>query len=290
MTSFYLDRLNFYAAAPYRPGVATNLWKDLDALLRLSATARAVETGWGGLEAEDGATGLLPRSEAAGWALAAAERPARVVSGDLVDAFPLGDHGLAFAIGDVSGKGIPAGLLRAFVRPILRQVAPLSASPGETLTHLNRILCGARLDALYLTLFLGWLDLPSGTLTYANAGHPPPIRIDAAGARPTGRPTGPILGILDARTFETGRLDLEAGDLLTLYTDGVSEAARRRSRPLGSDGLAALLSRNGRAAPEEISRTVLATVDRIEGGRPGDDATVLTIRVGDAPAAALRAV
>jgi sigma-B regulation protein RsbU (phosphoserine phosphatase) len=258
--------------------VATNLWKDLDALLRLSASARAVETGWGGLD-EDGPPGLLPLSTAPGWALAAAERPARVVSGDLVDAFALDDARIALAIGDVSGKGIPAGLLRAFVRPILRQVTLLSGTPGETLTHLNRILYGARLDALYLTIFLGWLDPGSGSIRYANAGHPPPIRIDPAGARPTGMPTGPILGILDARTYETGTIDLAPGNLLTLYTDGVSEATRRRGRSLGTDGLAALLERRGGSSPEEISRSVLAEVDRIEQGRAGDDATVLTLRV-----------
>ncbi|HUD71397.1 MAG TPA: PP2C family protein-serine/threonine phosphatase [Dongiaceae bacterium] len=258
--------------------MATNLWKDLDALLRLSATARAVESGWGGLEV-DGAPGLLPLSSAPGWSLAAAERPARVVSGDLVDAFPLDDARIAVAIGDVSGKGIPAGLLQAFVRPILRQVALLSGTPGETLTHLNRILCGARLDALYLTLFLGWLDTRSGSLRYANAGHPPPIRIDAGGARPTGRPTGPILGILEARTYETGTIDLTPGDLLTLYTDGASEATRRRGRPLGADGLAALLEPRHGSSPDEISRSILAEVDRIEQGRAGDDATVLTLKI-----------
>jgi sigma-B regulation protein RsbU (phosphoserine phosphatase) len=268
--------------------MATNLWKDLDALLRLSASARAVETGWGGPEDGEGSCGLLPQCAAAGYALAAAERPARVVSGDLVDAFPLDDARLAVAIGDVSGKGIPAGLLRAFVRPILRQVAPLCASPGETLTHLNRILCGVRLDALYLTLFLGWLDPATGSLVYASAGHPPPIRITAAGARPTGRPTGPILGILDARTYETGRIDLAPGDLLMLYTDGVSEASRRRGRPLGTDGLATLLDRAFQATPEEISRSVLAEVERIERGRAGDDATVLTLQVTAAPEPAPR--
>ena len=127
-----------------------------------------------------------------------------VVSGDLVDAFHRDDEQVAFAIGDVSGKGVPAGLLRAFVRPILRQVTALSGSPGETLTHLNRILCGARLDALYVTLFLGWLDRRTGSIAFANAGHPPPIQVGAGGARATGHPTGPILGILEARTYDTG--------------------------------------------------------------------------------------
>lgn len=270
--------------------MATNLWKDLDALLRLSASARSVESGPGGLGTGDDPDGLLPLSASAGWSLAAAERPARVVSGDLVDAFRLSDGRLVVAIGDVSGKGIPAGLLRAFVRPILRQVAPLCSSPGETLTHLNRILYGARLDALYLTLFLGWLDPGTGALAYANAGHPAPIRFDAKGASPTCHPTGPILGILDARSYETGVVDLAPGDLLALYTDGVSEASARRGRQLGSEGLAALLERTGRATPEEISRTILATVERLERGCAGDDATVLTLRVEGLRESTLRAI
>src|SRR6185295_3518730 len=118
--------------------MATNLWTDVEALDRLARSARAAEGrrggpvfpgGRGGVEAPP----ILPRFHGDGFAVAASERPARLVSGDLVDAFPLSDREIAVVIGDVSGKGTPAGVMAAFVRSIVRHVAPLGASPGDTL-------------------------------------------------------------------------------------------------------------------------------------------------------------
>jgi sigma-B regulation protein RsbU (phosphoserine phosphatase) len=267
--------------------MATNLWTDVDALLRLASSTRALEEGAGAGKPE-ATGGLLPAAEARDFAIASAGLAARVVSGDLVDAFMLPDRTLAFALGDVSGKGVPAGVLRAFARPILRHVAPLSASPGETLARVNRILYDVRLDAMFVSLFHGWLDLATGRLRYASAGHPTPFRLRPGGAVAADCPaTGPILGILDVRSFETASVDLEPGDALVLHTDGVAEAQRPRGRALGETRVAGLLGRHARSTPASICRALLRAVETHQGGRRYDDATVLALRYkGTRPARA----
>jgi phosphoserine phosphatase RsbU/P len=259
--------------------MATNLWTDVDALMRLSASTRALEeSARGGVAGAEASGGLLPATDTGAFSIASAGLAARVVSGDLVDAFMLPGRMLAFAVGDVSGKGVPAGVLRAFARPILRHVAPLSASPGETLERVNRILYDVRLDALYVTLFLGWLDLATGRLRYASAGHPAPLRLG-----PDGRvasvcpPTGPILGILDIRTFATDAVLLAPGETLVVYTDGVVEAQRPRGPALGEAVIAGLLARRARSSPASITRAILRTVEMHQRGRRHDDATVLAV-------------
>ena len=260
--------------------MGTNRWTDVDALLRLAASPRALEESarsrGAGAEASGG---LLPATDARPFAIASAGLAARVVSGDLVDAFMLPGRTLAFAVGDVSGKGVPAGVLRAFARPILRHVAPLSASPGETLERVNRILYDVRLDALYVTLFLGWLDLATGRLRYASAGHPAPLHLRPDGGVGAACPaTGPILGILDVRSFATESLQLRRGETLVVYTDGVVEAQRPRGRALGEAAIAGLLARRARSTPATICRAVLRAVETHQRGRRHDDATVLAVR------------
>jgi sigma-B regulation protein RsbU (phosphoserine phosphatase) len=260
--------------------MATNLWRDVDALMRLAASTRALEESIGaGAVGADAAGGLLPATDAGRFAIASAGLAARVVSGDLVDAFMLPDGTLAFAIGDVSGKGVPAGMLRACARPILRHVAPLSGSPGETLARVNRILYDVRLDAMFVSLFLGRLDLATGRLRYASAGHPTPFRLRPGGAVDAACPaTGPILGILDVRSFATESIDLEPGETLVLYTDGVVEAQRPRGRALGEVPIADLLGRRARSSPASICRAVLRAVEAHQRGRRHDDATLLAVR------------
>jgi phosphoserine phosphatase RsbU/P len=268
--------------------MATNLWRDVDALMRLAASTRALEEASGDAAARAGAgSTLLPSGVSGCFTLASADLPARMVSGDLVDAFVLPDGTLAFAIGDVSGKGVPAGLLRAFARPILRHVAPLSGSPGETLERVNRILYEVGLDAMFVTLFLGWLDPAGCTLAYASAGHPSPFLVRPDGeVAPACPATGPILGILDVRSFATERLVLDPGTTLVLYTDGVVEAQPPRGRALGEGPVAGLLGRRSGSPPRRICRDLVRLVERHQGRRRHDDATVLALRCGGSPAAA----
>jgi sigma-B regulation protein RsbU (phosphoserine phosphatase) len=259
--------------------MATNLWTDVDALMRLASSTRALEEGARPAAGAAPAGGLLPATNGRDFAIASAGLAARVVSGDLVEAFMLPHRTLGFAVGDVSGKGVPAGVLRAFVRPILRHVAPLSASPGETLERVNRILYDVHLDALFVTLFLGWLDLATGRLRYASAGHPAPFHLRPDGDVTTACPaTGPILGILDVRSFATESIALLPGETLVIHTDGVVEAQRPRGRALGEASIADLLARRARSSMVSICRAVLRAVEAHQAGRRHDDATVLAVR------------
>jgi len=268
--------------------MATNLWTDVEALDRLARSARAAEPRRRRAPSPADPAGsealpLLPRFEGERFAVAADERPARLVSGDLVDAFPLGDDAIAVAIGDVSGKGTPAGVMAAFVRSIVRHVAPLGTSPGDTLERVNRILCGARLDAMYVTLFLGVLDLRCGLLRYASGGHPPALR-RAPGARASafGEATGPVLGLLDRRSFDTASVALLPGELLLLTTDGITEAEREDGEFFGLQRLAARLDGVDPLTPDETLAAIETGLAAFEGGDRRDDATLLALRFGGA--------
>lgn len=261
--------------------MATNLWTDVEALERLARSARAAEDrrdesggeAFAGLPGE--AQALLPQSRGTGFELAAWERPAASVSGDLLDAFPIGPGFIAVVVGDVSGKGIPAGVLGAFARSIVRHVAPLSDTPGETLERVNRILVGAHLDAVYLTLFLGVLDTGTGRLRYANGGHPPALRLRSGTVEVFGGATGPILGLLDRRRYDTGEILLDPGELVVVHTDGVTEARRRDGAFFGTRRLARALERN--SGPRDACDRVAATLGAFERERRHDDATLLAL-------------
>ena len=263
--------------------MATNLWTDVEALERLARSARAAEErresgiGTGAAPAGD-VPALLPESRGAGFTLAAWERPASSVSGDLLDAFPIGHEEIAFLVGDVSGKGIPAGVFGAFARSIVRHVAPLGAAPGETLERVNRILCGAHLDAIYVTLFLGVLNPRTGRLRFANGGHPPALRLARRGpAAVFGEATGPILGLLDRRRFDTGEVQLERGELVIVHTDGVTEAQRRSGAFFGRDRLARTIEDLDHRTPFAARGGIAAALGAFERDRRHDDATVLAL-------------
>lgn len=258
--------------------MATNLWTDVEALARLADITRTVEdpSGHGGFE--DGVPALAGDAGSP-VEIGAVELPARVVSGDFHGAFMVADDVLALAIADISGKGVPAGVLRAFTSSMVRSVSSFSASPEAVLTRVNQMIHGARLEALYVTIFLGWLDLPTGRLRYANAGHPCPFRISAAGnVRPLGEVTGPILGILDDVSFGAGEERLDPGEVVFMYTDGVTEARNASGRFIGPRGLGTLLARHATAPVSSMCAAVAEAVDAHGGGSRHDDATLLAVR------------
>ena len=161
-----------------------NLWNDVDALARLALSERGVsEATRGGHEPRS----PLPKSafppfcDRQDFEIHTVESPARVVSGDYCDAFLLSEGTLAVVMADVSGKGVPAALLKGILRSMIRNVSTFSASPGDTLTRVNRMLYEAHLGPMYVTIFLGWYNTRIGTLRYANAGHPHPYLIDREG-------------------------------------------------------------------------------------------------------------
>jgi serine phosphatase RsbU (regulator of sigma subunit) len=214
--------------------------------------------------------------------LAARIEPARSVGGDFYDCFMLDDHRLFFLVADVSGKGLPASLFMASVKNILKSAA--HATQGRLGRVLVRAQQETRLEnpeSLFVTVFVGVLDLRTGYLECVNAGHEPPWhgRPGDRAARVQG-PGGPPLGVLDEEfTYPVGRLSMRAGEWLLVLSDGVTEAMNPAGAFFGADRLQACLASLGEApASGAIVAGVCAEVHRFAAGAdPADDVTLLAI-------------
>ena len=223
---------------------------------------------------------LLPRAVPAvrGLQLAGVCLPAVGVGGDLYDFLPLAEDRVGLVIADVSGKGIPAALLMAGLQASIRSLALPALPPAELNRRLNEMLCRSTAAARYATLFLGFFDGRSGTLTYSNAGHYPPLHLGAAG--PTRLCDGGIpIGLMDDALYNEGRVELKAGDLLALYTDGVTEAPGAADEEFGERRLVEILTRLHGEDLNEIVRSVLEALARWRGAVPQhDDVTLVLAR------------
>ncbi|MBI4588326.1 MAG: SpoIIE family protein phosphatase [Candidatus Rokubacteria bacterium] len=198
------------------------------------------------------------------------------VSGDFYDFLTMPDGTLGISVGDVSGKGIPAALLMIMVRTLFRVTAADGESPGKVLSRINRYLSRDIPPTMFVTMFFCVLG-PGRQLIYGDAGHVKPVLL-----RP-GQPPRPLeaegmmLGILDDPEFDEGTIQLDPGDLLALYTDGVVESVGPDGRMLGIEGLGALLEAN-RDKPPQVMAEVIAGEIRKSPGPLRDDLTLLILR------------
>ena len=170
---------------------------------------------------------LLPGAAPAidGYALEGYNLPCRTVGGDYYDFVPYSDGRMAILVGDVSGKGMPAALLMSSLQTAVHLLAEESPAPLAMVNRLNRLLCAKKLGNRFITFFFGVLDPATGTLEYVNAGHNPPLLLRANGALEELGATGLILGILPQATYTSDSTQLQAGDRLVLFSDGITEAA-----------------------------------------------------------------
>jgi serine phosphatase RsbU (regulator of sigma subunit) len=217
----------------------------------------------------------------------ASVHPAREVGGDFYDFFLTEDERLYFAIGDVSGKGVPAALLMAVTATLLRNAARSSADPARILAQANRELSRDNDSGMFVTVFLGFLEARTGRVAYCNGGHNPPYLV-AAGAPPRaiqdGR--GALLGWSSGTAYHSSELILAPGQSLFLYTDGVTEANDPSGALFTERRLEALLSRDIAGPPAALTAAVLRAVGAFAGaGPPADDVTVMALRFGPEGAA-----
>ncbi len=222
------------------------------------------------------AGGLEHRPE---FALAATMTPARTVGGDFFDYFLVDDGKVGLVIGDVSGKGVPAALFMGVTRTLLRATALRGAAPGECFGEVNRALLRDAAGSLFVTLWYGVLDPRTGALEYANGGHNPPFIVGSAGrVRPLpGR--GLPVGALAESEYATERDSLSPGDVLFLYTDGITEAMDGRGELFTAARLQEALERADRSSPARMIDSVLAAVRGFAAEAPqSDDLTVLAAR------------
>lgn len=216
--------------------------------------------------------------------VAAFRQPAQIVGGDYFDfiRFLNGDQGLIIA--DVAGHGISAGLQMASLQAMLRSVIPGSTSPAEVVRQLHNLFIHNIRFTTFVTLFVGAFDPDSGVLLYSNAGHNPPLLLrdsQTPGDRTVWLvPTGPAIGLVEGADFKEASIELSAGDLMILYTDGVIETVDGRKNPYGVDRLRTRANRARARSPREVLRDIRDELQDFAAGESlDDDSTLVVARV-----------
>ena len=205
--------------------------------------------------------------------------PAREVGGDFYDFFLIDSDHLALVMADVSGKGIPAALFMMVVTSILRSVAMLGKSPAEVLTKTNEGICANNQMEMFVTVWMGILEISTGRLTAANAGHEYPAIRRAGGDFELYKDKhGFVIGGMDGIKYKQYELTLQPGDKLFLYTDGVPEATDKDSQLFGTDRMLEALNRGPVDPPQTILSHVRHAVDEfVQDAEQFDDLTMMCI-------------
>jgi len=203
--------------------------------------------------------------------------PARGISGDYYDVISLPDGRLAFAIADVSGKGISAAILMSNVHAVLRMLASSGRAPGSLFADLNRHLLQVSGNSQFITLFYAEWDRATRRLHYINAGHLPSLLLGGRERLRLGA-SGPPLGLLEDAAYTAGEVELSPGDLLALYSDGVTEAGATEGMEFGEERLMSILAADTSRPLIEIQRMVVGAVRDWWGKELEDDMTLLLVR------------
>ena len=207
--------------------------------------------------------------------------PASSVGGDFFDFIPLKDDQLAVIVGDVSDHGIPAAIFMALTFSLLRGEFARVQTPGEALINANCHLLDMNEADMFVTLLCGVLDFNTRQFHYVRAGHPQPIVLDSHGRSiDLPRGTGTTLGLFDEVTLDEQSITLPSGGLLTLYTDGVTEASDSQGELFGEQRLSAVLRAKPARSAQQSCQAVLEAVSRHCGTQaPQDDITLVILRV-----------
>lgn len=205
---------------------------------------------------------------------------AKEVGGDFFDFFMISNDSLGFVIGDVSGKGIPAAIFMAVSRTLIRATGLKGMAAGECMHYVNNLLCNESVSSMFVTVFYGILNMKSGVLEYANAGHNPPYLLKNNQTIQQLESTGDtFLGCFEDLPFATRKVQLNPNDGIILYTDGVTEAFNRNEEEYGEERLEKLLPSLQPLKVDEIVNGVVADVTLFAQGFPqSDDITLLALK------------
>jgi sigma-B regulation protein RsbU (phosphoserine phosphatase) len=222
---------------------------------------------------------LLPKPRASlGFVEAsAASVPCRSIGGDFFDYFDEPGASFGFTLGDVAGKGPPAALMSALMQGMFAAHASLRQDPAEAVTVINKALCRRGIESRFVTLLFGIVDT-AGQLAYCNAGHNPPFVVGKSGVRRLDV-GGPVVGLLDMAPYTLGRATLDPGDVVVLYSDGVSEAFNAAGEDFGDARLLDVAQgAAGVPAQAHVERIISAVRAFTKGAPQSDDITVMVIR------------
>jgi len=200
------------------------------------------------------------------------------VGGDFYDIFETASGQIAIVLGDVSGKGVSAALLVSVLQGAIRSS---TASQHESACEqINRMLCERTACERFATLFWGVFDPSSGTLHYVNAGHAAPMLVHKGQNRIERLDEGgPVLGMLPTASYSAGTVEVQASDMLVLYSDGINEATDRNEKEFGEDRIKELITNTADATPAEVCERVMNRVTAFASdGAPPDDRTLLVVR------------
>jgi sigma-B regulation protein RsbU (phosphoserine phosphatase) len=227
---------------------------------------------------------LLPRDtpQIAGFQIACAWQPAKAVSGDYFDVFPLGEGKLALVLADVSGKGVAAALLMANLQASVRAFAQEGVTPSELCSRLNKVLCDSIAPGKFITMFYGIIDAATRKLHYENAGHCLPLMVRGDGSILMPASYSGVLGLFSHWMYQDNELQFESGDCLLIVTDGVLEAADRNDEEYGYQRLIALVQgqrQAGAAGAHALRKAILEDVSRFCEGVFQDDASLIVVTV-----------
>ena len=205
--------------------------------------------------------------------------PAREVGGDFYDYFLIDDDHLGIVIADVSGKGIPASLIMMISKVILQNCAMMGRSPSDVLATANNAICANNQEDMFITVWLGILEISTGKLTAASAGHEYPAVMHAGGDYELWKNKhGFVVGVMEGTQWAEYELQMQPGDRLFLYTDGVPEATSKENELFGTDRMLEALNTVKDASPEDVLKGVRKAIDNfVKDAEQFDDLTMLSI-------------
>ena len=207
-------------------------------------------------------------------------QPAGEVSGDYCDIAPLNDHQVALCIGDVAGKGLPAALLMANLQAAVKTSEEAKLSPRQLVSNVNRVISHNVSENKFITFFYGVVDTVKKRLTYTNAGHNAPLLVRRDGSVFCLSNGGVILGILPEYPYSQGSIELQPGDQLLLYTDGISEATNADGEEFGEVRLQQLLRTNAARPALSVLQAIKQAVSDFHPAQERDDRTMIVMTLG----------
>ena len=212
--------------------------------------------------------------------IAASMNAAKDVGGDFYDFFRIDDDHIGFVIADVSGKGVPAAIFMAVSRTLIRATGIRGVKPSECMTYSNNLLAKESVNSMFVTVFYGIYNIQTGEITYTNAGHNPPYIMKANGSLQMLPMSKDIVeGVIEDYQYSENKIQLEHGDTLLLFTDGVTEAISVDLKEYGEGRLEALLKKSAHADCQQIIENVKADVKAFAGeAEQSDDITLLALK------------